>query len=515
MLAINIPADGLFLAILHRVKGDFSEEKCRGAVEDYIGRFLEAEPDILLLNVCYRRALTPSSVLDSYLYDIEVDERGLPRKDPSGKTVKQLSPTTDSVSKYFMSFFLCARELLEKEIDAYRMAIDCIRKTSTRVFLSVRMNDAHYTDNAAINSPFATGDDGCRTLDGEGVYLDFSQEAVRTRYYAYIEELLERYDIDGIEMDWLRYPTVLPTALRADTSILSRYMKRVRSLLDRCPKKVTLAVRLLPTVEENLACGFDAAAWIAEGSVDMLTLENFYIPTNFELPFAAWKARIAEKNTAQNPYTLFGGSDWAVSCTAHYNVAMTAALVRGFADTCRRAGADGVYLFNFFEENDTSSYEFLSDEKGARLENCFLSRLYAAKEPEALPRRYVHIGGTNKRYPIPLAQGDAYSFTQTLGTPGALARIAIGCDKDAFLRVAVNGMTVTSQEKEPIFDGFAFVPEDVVGRDNDFVYARTQVAPVVYVATLSPVPEEGTLHITVKNEFAEPLLIRWLEVICE
>lgn len=515
MLAINIPADGLFLAVGHRINGDFSEESCRRAISEYIGRFLEADPDILLLNVCYRRALTPSCVLDSYLYDIEVDETGLPKKDASGNIIKHPSPTTDRVSKYFMSFFLCARVLLEKGIDLYQMAIDCIRKTGTRVLLSVRMNDAHYTDNAAINSPFATGECGRRSLGGEGVYLDFSQEAVQSRYYAYIEELLATYQVDGIEMDWLRYPTVLPAARRAEYGILDGYMKRVRALLDRFDENLSLAVRLLPSEEENLACGFDAAAWIADGSVDMLTLENFYIPTNFELPFAAWRARIAQRNAAQNPYTLFGGSDWAVSCTAHYNIAMTPALVRGFADACHCAGADGVYLFNFFEEEDTSSYEFVSDGAGARLENCFSSRIRAAKETAALPRRYVHIAGTNKRYPIPLAPGQSYSFAQAFGAPCTQCHIAIGCDQDLPASVTVNGSSVTSQEKEPIFEGFAFVSEDIVGRDNDFVYARTQLAPAVFVSGLSGVPEDGILHINIKNESSEPLLVRWLEVICE
>lgn len=247
----------------------------------------------------------------------------------------------------------------------------------------------------------------------------------------------------------------------------------------------------------------------------MLTLENFYIPTNFELPFAAWKTRIGKKNTAQNPYTLFGGSDWAVSCTAHYNIAMTPALVRGFADACHRAGADGVYLFNFFEEEDTSSYEFVSDEAGTRLENCFLSRIRAAKEPAALPRRYVHIAGTNKRYPIPLAPGQSYSFAQAFGTPCTRCCIAIGCDKDFPPSVTVNGSSVTSREKEPIFEGFAFVPEDVVGRDNDFVYARTQLAPAVFVATLSGAVVGERLAVTIQNTGEETVHIRWLEVVCE
>ena len=41
-VAINIPADGLMLAILEKALGDLSEERCRRIIRDYIGRHLEA-----------------------------------------------------------------------------------------------------------------------------------------------------------------------------------------------------------------------------------------------------------------------------------------------------------------------------------------------------------------------------------------------------------------------------------------------------------------------------------------
>ena len=109
-LTVNIPADGLFLAILNRANGDFSKESCERIIGEYIGRFLEAEPDIIFLNVCYRRSLTPSEIFDSYLYDIETDNDGYAIK-KQGESVKKYSPVTDNVSKYFMSFIVCAREL--------------------------------------------------------------------------------------------------------------------------------------------------------------------------------------------------------------------------------------------------------------------------------------------------------------------------------------------------------------------------------------------------------------------
>ena len=91
MLTINIPADGLFLAVLNHAGGDFSKQNCERIIHDYIGRFLEAEPDAIFLNVCYRRCLTPSAVFDSYLYDIETDDEGYALQ-CHGESIREYSP---------------------------------------------------------------------------------------------------------------------------------------------------------------------------------------------------------------------------------------------------------------------------------------------------------------------------------------------------------------------------------------------------------------------------------------
>ena len=174
MLAVNIPADGLFLAIQNAEGGDLSKDNCERIINEYMDRFLEAKPDIIFLNVCYRRCLTPSEVFDSYLYNVETDENGYAIKNGQSESVKTFSPVTDNVSKYFMSFVLCARKLLQSGIDIYQFAINRIRQTECRVFLSVRMNDAHYTENAAINSSFALKNECKNTIEHNGKNLDYS-----------------------------------------------------------------------------------------------------------------------------------------------------------------------------------------------------------------------------------------------------------------------------------------------------------------------------------------------------
>ena len=101
MFAVNIHADGLFLAVQNKANGDFSKNNCERIISEYIGRHIKAKPDIILLNVCYRRCLTPSEVFDSYLFDVKTDENGRACRNEFGETIKTLSPTTEGVSKYF------------------------------------------------------------------------------------------------------------------------------------------------------------------------------------------------------------------------------------------------------------------------------------------------------------------------------------------------------------------------------------------------------------------------------
>ena len=513
MLAINIPADGIFMALQKEINGDFSEEHCTCIVQKYLDRFLSADPDTVLINVCYRRCLTPSAVFDSFLYDVETGEDGIVKRDASGQTIRKLSPTTDApVSPYFMSFLHCARELMRRGIDVFEIATRYVRRAGKRVLLSVRMNDAHYAENPAINSSFSF-QNGCEhTLDRRGQFFDFSQTAVQNYYCAYIEELVQTYDVDGIELDWLRYPTVLPEDRRGDPSILSAYMKRLHEVIRESNPDALVAVRVLAEEAQNLAYGLDAAGWVAEGLVDQLTVENSYVPANFEIPVAEWRASIAKKSACKPSYSLLCGTDWAVSCVKNYNVPMNPALVRGFVHECLARGTDGIYLFNFFEEINRKSLELTYGEDGSLLlRDCFLARMHAANEPDVLPRRSVHIGANRLRYPILLSQKGCYTFRYTVKPPFTRCQLVFGLDSDADVALRLNGRLLEGVEKMTVHSGFEYVPASRV-EDLHSIHAITQAAPHVYAADL-PIPSGERVECTVEIENKSDLLMHllWIE----
>ena len=509
MLAINIPADGLFLAILGNAQGDLSCENCTRIMEAYINRHLEAKPDIIFLNVSYRRCLTPSQVFDSYLYNIETDENGFAVRDENGETVKTFSPVLQNGTKYFQSFSDCARSLLLSGIDIYQTTVETIRRSGCKVFLSIRVNDLHFTDNPAINSGFATKDGGKHTIGKYGGSLDYSQAAVQTYFLEYIRELLNTYPVDGIELDYLRYPGLLPEKCRSDFSILNTYMKRVRTLLDAYNPALQIAVRVLCNESDNLRDGVDVAQWIADGTADILTISNFYIPTNYEPPVSQWRGSIRAKNRENRKYHLLCASDWAVSCLEGFDIPMTPSLVRAFASTCRYKGADGIYLFNFFEEDSASSWELLPN---GQLQTCFSQRILAANHPEDLPRRYIHIGDSNTRYPISLHSSETYRFSQHIETPFHACKLTVGCDVAAPLRLQVNAAEPLALTEDPVFKDFAYAPE----KKQLFIYAVSQAAPHVFSAYFpSTALQDTDFSIALQNPSDQPVNILWLEISCE
>ena len=513
MLAINIPADGIFMALQKEINGDFSEEHCTCIVQKYLDRFLSADPDTVLINVCYRRCLTPSAVFDSFLYDVETDENGIAKRDASGGTIRRLSPTTDEpVSPYFMSFLTCARELMGRGIDVFEIAVRYVHMAGKQVFLSVRMNDAHYAENPAINSSFSFQNNCAHTLERRGQFFDFSQTAVQNYYYAYIEELVKTYSVDGIELDWLRYPTVLPEEYRHDFSILLTYMKRLRRMIRECNPAARIAVRVLAEEEQNLAYGLDAAGWVAEGLVDQLTVENSYVPANFEIPVSAWRESIAQKSAHPQNYSLLCGTDWAVSCVKNYNLPMNPALVRGFVHECRDRGTDGIYLFNFFEEINGKSLELTDAEDGSPLlRDCFLARMHAANEPDVLPRSSVHIGANRLRYPIPLEANGRYTIDYTAKPPFASVRLILGLDSESGVAVRVNGRLMEEMERMEVLAGFSYVPASRV-EELHAIHAITQAAPTVYAVQLPITPNERTkLTVEIENRADFPMYLLWVE----
>lgn len=235
-------------------------------------------------------------------------------------------------------------------IDPYAVILAEARKRGLEALLTFRMNDAHGND--FLRTAFWRDHPECRLPGGA---LDFGQDAVREYVFRLIEEAVRRYECDGLELDFLRFPTFFQgPAGEAQVAQINELVRRVRRLLDeegaRRGRRLVLAARPAadtdqspPTYAKSVARGCDPAAWAREGWVDFLTVSEFlFTVPSLDLP--AWRQHVKDV-----PIYAAIQPEWKPSASERRcEFGLGADGYRRVARERWANGADGIYLFNFF-----------------------------------------------------------------------------------------------------------------------------------------------------------------------
>lgn len=106
-----------------------------------------------------------------------------------------------------------ARLLHERGLDPYTVWIARCREKGISPWLSMRMNDIHSVDepNSFMHSSFwREHPEFWRVPNGsaspwQNRAMNYAHAEVRAHQMAFVGELLERYDPDGLELDWMRF----------------------------------------------------------------------------------------------------------------------------------------------------------------------------------------------------------------------------------------------------------------------------------------------------------------------
>lgn len=254
-------------------------------------------------------------------------------------------------------------------LDMYALWIEEARAAAIRPWLSFRMNDCHHTfqPTSYLHSDFYHAHPEYRRIrhrKAKGYFdrcLDYSIAAVRERELKFIAEMLGRYDVDGIEIDWMREPYCFVPG-REDTAVITEFMRRVRALADSAAERrghaVGVAARVPADPRIALEMGFDAAEWAAEGLVDVLSPSPRWRTTDVNLPVALWKRLLRGTKTK-----LLPGVELLTACSWNQPLLrQTKAQLYGNLHAIYDGGADGLYFFNYFDDPGyaTSPY-FKSD----------------------------------------------------------------------------------------------------------------------------------------------------------
>ncbi len=106
-----------------------------------------------------------------------------------------------------------------------------------------------------------------------GCAFDFSQEGFRDWLFPIIEEVANRFDVDGIEFNYTRMIECFPRdKARQSHAIMTGFIRRVSEMLDEAGQKkgrrLLFGVRVPPSIEGCKRWGLDIPTWIKEGLIE-------------------------------------------------------------------------------------------------------------------------------------------------------------------------------------------------------------------------------------------------------
>ncbi len=245
-------------------------------------------------------------------------------------------------------------------IEPFCLAIKAIKNAGAKVFFSIRMNEFHYMSRwrtAGASLWYERPD--LRIAEEEP--FDYENKEVRDYYLIYIKELCENYDIDGIELDYWRGQEFFKAPITPEkTAIITEFNKEIRKevnkIAEKKGKKIIISARTHIHPEKALEKGWDSVSWVRDGSVDVLTLSNFFIPSSCEAPIKKWVELIGEDKVQGRDYKINVCADMASCCIAWPMPELKWLLtntqtMKGFGATHFDNGADGIYTFNLLNRD--------------------------------------------------------------------------------------------------------------------------------------------------------------------
>lgn len=254
----------------------------------------------------------------------------------------------------------------EKNLDLFQLWIDACRESRITPWLSFRMNDAHChfeTPHFLISDYFYEHLDEyarCRherPFGGNREYYDrcrdFEIEEVRGEMLAYIEEALERYDVDGIELDFMREPWCFqPGHEQENAELMTSFIHQIKEIVgaaeNRYGHKIKMAARCNANPVYSMEFGFDVLEWAKRGLIDLIVPTPRWATSDNDMPIALWKKMMEPYGVEVAGCVELLSRSYPGSKLV-YNTAESAI---GSAVNILSQGADQLYLFNYFDLPD-------------------------------------------------------------------------------------------------------------------------------------------------------------------
>ena len=260
-------------------------------------------------------------------------------------------------------------ELHRRGTDIMHVVADQAHRHGVEVVAGMRMSDTHQRQpdpdspgvtQLMLDHPEYT----IRRQDGmQETALDYSFREVREHRLAILRELAEGYDIDGLELDFVRWGKHFAreeAPFKVD--IMTDFVGRVRETLDeaarrRARDRLVLGVQVPRSLYLSLLCGLDARAWVTRGWLDYIIQCDTNSPDP-QIPVAEFASFCRDSQCTHhvrmgNMMAHWGSKPYVTGRTTayknskgYYGMVLTAEEACGTAANIYGFGADGLGLWN-------------------------------------------------------------------------------------------------------------------------------------------------------------------------
>ena len=241
--------------------------------------------------------------------------------------------------------------MMDEGIMPLQVLMDQARKHGMGFLAGFRMNDSHGApDQGAMflhkNPQWKIKEMPPGAAFVPGNRMDFTFDGVRDYLYSVMEEVVNRFEVDGLELvfrEGLYFPAPGGdrSIARERQPIMTGLIKRVREMLNSRGRRLLLGVRVPQTLEECRNVGIDVPTWIADGLIDYVSPQDAMF-SDFNVKYEEFS-----NLTKDSDCLLYPGVLPYCSGLDRTGPPFTLENYRALVHTLCKEGADGICLYNF------------------------------------------------------------------------------------------------------------------------------------------------------------------------
>ncbi|WP_135556661.1 glycoside hydrolase family 10 protein [Paenibacillus cymbidii] len=402
--------------------------------------------------------------------------------------------------------------LIARETDYLQIMSAFCRANGIDVFWSMRMNDTHdgstrwygeatfKTNRLKREHPeWLLGSRENKPRHGAWTAVNYAVPDIRELAVAFVEEVLDNYDVDGVHLDFYRHPVFFPStaaglpATPEETAMMTGVVREVRRLADRKAEQLhrplQVSVRVPDSLEYGLAIGLDIEGWLREGLLDLLIMTSYLKLNPWE-----YSAQLGRKYGVKVYASL---DETRVTDPFAEELRQSGRCYLARAMNALRAGVDGIYLFNFtprelknFNAENASVFQVVDDmERLNTYDKTYVAsvRGIGAIAGGGYPHEaFIRVPVLNPGAPAYLEVGGTYAIDMPIGDDvhwgrgqGVVPAVTLGIRIEGLAspdeaRVEFGGRVLTGGVRQGIWTAYALDPDTVAAGNNRFAVTLEQ-----------------------------------------